>query len=110
MRSWEVLKSGRRELGEEDALNLNGFGGRILPPKLASFGGDIKILSTNQKQRQMNGTYYVVLSSYEYLSTGLRQYNLENTMDGFYIAPAFMDKEEVMRAMELRLHSIRTDK
>ncbi|KAF2296102.1 hypothetical protein GH714_036145 [Hevea brasiliensis] len=32
------------------------------------------------------------LSSYEYISAGLRQYNLDNNMDGFYIAPAFMDK------------------
>ncbi|KAJ0610839.1 Ribulose bisphosphate carboxylase/oxygenase activase 1 [Helianthus annuus] len=39
-----------------------------------------------------NGTHYAVLSSYEYLSAGLRQYNLDNYMDGFYIAPAFMDK------------------
>ncbi|XP_076958181.1 ribulose bisphosphate carboxylase/oxygenase activase 2, chloroplastic-like [Bidens hawaiensis] len=39
-----------------------------------------------------SGTHYPVLSSYEYLSAGLRQYNLDNTMDGFYIAPAFMDK------------------
>ncbi|KAI4385666.1 hypothetical protein MLD38_003663 [Melastoma candidum] len=38
------------------------------------------------------GTHYAVMSSYEYLSTGLRTYNLDNTMDGFYIAPAFMDK------------------
>ncbi|KAK4753504.1 hypothetical protein SAY87_001608 [Trapa incisa] len=38
------------------------------------------------------GTHYAVMSSYEYLSTGLRQYNLDNNMDGFYIAPAFMDK------------------
>ncbi|XP_057441919.1 ribulose bisphosphate carboxylase/oxygenase activase 2, chloroplastic [Lotus japonicus] len=38
------------------------------------------------------GTHYAVMSSYEYLSTGLRQYNFDNTMDGFYIAPAFMDK------------------
>ncbi|KAJ1400955.1 P-loop containing nucleoside triphosphate hydrolase [Sesbania bispinosa] len=47
------------------------------------------------------GTHYAVMSSYEYLSTGLRpghvmmiffRYNLDNTMDGFYIAPAFMDK------------------
>ncbi|XP_062092638.1 ribulose bisphosphate carboxylase/oxygenase activase, chloroplastic isoform X1 [Humulus lupulus] len=36
------------------------------------------------------GTHYAVLSSYEYLSTGLR--HLDNNMDGFYIAPAFMDK------------------
>ncbi|KAH6777665.1 rubisco activase [Perilla frutescens var. frutescens] len=38
------------------------------------------------------GTHDPVLSSYEYLSQGLRQYNLDNKMDGFYIAPAFMDK------------------
>ncbi|RVW49330.1 hypothetical protein VitviT2T_019282 [Vitis vinifera] len=38
------------------------------------------------------GTHYAVMSSYEYISTGLRQYNLDNNMDGFYIAPAFMDK------------------
>jgi hypothetical protein len=39
-----------------------------------------------------SGTHYAVMSSYEYISTGLRQYNFDNTMDGFYIAPAFMDK------------------
>ncbi|XP_050290573.1 ribulose bisphosphate carboxylase/oxygenase activase, chloroplastic-like [Quercus robur] len=38
------------------------------------------------------GTHHAILSSYEYISTGLRQYNLDNSMDGFYIAPAFMDK------------------
>ncbi|KAB1217833.1 ribulose bisphosphate carboxylase/oxygenase activase [Corynebacterium sp. MC-25] len=38
------------------------------------------------------GTHYAVMSSYEYISTGMRQYNLDNNMDGFYIAPAFMDK------------------
>lgn len=38
------------------------------------------------------GTHYAVMSSYEYLSTGLKQYNLDNNMDGFYIAPSFMDK------------------
>ncbi|XP_057953114.1 ribulose bisphosphate carboxylase/oxygenase activase, chloroplastic-like [Malania oleifera] len=37
------------------------------------------------------GTHHAVLSSYEYISTGLRQY-LDNNMDGFYIAPSFMDK------------------
>ncbi|PON68828.1 ATPase, AAA-type, core [Trema orientale] len=37
------------------------------------------------------GTHYAVMSSYEYLSTGLRQY-LDNKVDGLYIAPAFMDK------------------
>ncbi|CAL9767369.1 unnamed protein product [Musa acuminata subsp. burmannicoides] len=39
-----------------------------------------------------DGTHEAVMSSYEYISQGLRQYNLDNTMDGFYIAPAFMDK------------------
>ncbi|CAL5190015.1 unnamed protein product [Lathyrus oleraceus] len=39
-----------------------------------------------------SGTHYAVMSSYEYISTGLKQYNLDNMMDGFYIAPAFMDK------------------
>ncbi|WCJ19659.1 Ribulose bisphosphate carboxylase/oxygenase activase chloroplastic [Euphorbia peplus] len=38
------------------------------------------------------GTHYAVMSSYEYMSTGLRQYDFDNTMDGLYIAPAFMDK------------------
>ncbi|XP_057804048.1 ribulose bisphosphate carboxylase/oxygenase activase 2, chloroplastic-like [Salvia miltiorrhiza] len=38
------------------------------------------------------GTHDAVLSSYEYLSQGLREYNLDNKLDGFYIAPAFMDK------------------
>ncbi|XP_009787791.1 ribulose bisphosphate carboxylase/oxygenase activase 1, chloroplastic-like [Nicotiana tabacum] len=38
------------------------------------------------------GTHHAVLQSYEYISQGLRQYNLDNTLDGFYIAPAFMDK------------------
>lgn len=38
------------------------------------------------------GTHYAVLSSYEYLSTGLRKYDMDNTLDGLYIAPAFMDK------------------
>ncbi|KAL1348417.1 hypothetical protein HN51_024400 [Arachis hypogaea] len=37
------------------------------------------------------GTHYAVMSSYEYLSTGLKTY-MDNTKDGFYIAPAFMDK------------------
>ncbi|XP_020274358.1 ribulose bisphosphate carboxylase/oxygenase activase 2, chloroplastic-like isoform X2 [Asparagus officinalis] len=39
-----------------------------------------------------DGTHEAVLSSYEYISQGLRQYNFDNTMDGYYIAPAFMDK------------------
>ncbi|XP_039172732.1 ribulose bisphosphate carboxylase/oxygenase activase, chloroplastic [Eucalyptus grandis] len=38
------------------------------------------------------GTHYAVMSSYDYLSAGLRQLAFDNTMDGFYIAPAFMDK------------------
>ncbi|KAL5717289.1 AFG3 protein [Ranunculus cassubicifolius] len=38
------------------------------------------------------GTHDAIMSSYEYISTGLRQYNFDNTMGGFYIAPAFMDK------------------
>jgi hypothetical protein len=40
------------------------------------------------------GTHEAVLSSYEYLSQGLRRYNLQDntTVDGYYIAPAFMDK------------------
>ncbi|KAB2078660.1 hypothetical protein ERO13_A06G166200v2 [Gossypium hirsutum] len=44
-------------------------------------------------QAPMNdGTHYAVMSSYEYISQGLKTYNLDNNMDGFYIAPAFMDK------------------
>ncbi|MFQ6644040.1 hypothetical protein Gotur_018133 [Gossypium turneri] len=39
-----------------------------------------------------DGTHYAVMSSYEYISQGLKTYNLDNNMDGFYIAPAFMDK------------------
>lgn len=39
-----------------------------------------------------SGTHYAIMSSYEYISTGLKTYNLDNTMDGLYIAPAFMDK------------------
>ncbi|KAJ8533938.1 hypothetical protein K7X08_007262 [Anisodus acutangulus] len=38
------------------------------------------------------GTHHAIMNSYEYLSQGLRQYNLDNKLDGFYIAPAFMDK------------------
>ncbi|KAL9263976.1 Ribulose bisphosphate carboxylase/oxygenase activase 1, chloroplastic-like protein [Drosera capensis] len=38
------------------------------------------------------GTHDPIMSSYEYISTGLRQYQFDNTMDGKYIAPAFMDK------------------
>lgn len=40
-----------------------------------------------------SGTHYAVMSSYEYLSTGLKTYEgMDNLLDGFYIAPAFMDK------------------
>ncbi|KAK1647596.1 hypothetical protein QYE76_065401 [Lolium multiflorum] len=39
-----------------------------------------------------DGTHEAVLSSYEYISQGLRKYDFDNTMDGLYIAPAFMDK------------------
>ncbi|XP_038901355.1 ribulose bisphosphate carboxylase/oxygenase activase, chloroplastic isoform X5 [Benincasa hispida] len=38
------------------------------------------------------GTHNAVMSSYEYISAGLREYNFDNSVDGFYIAPAFMDK------------------
>ncbi|CAA2935754.1 ribulose bisphosphate carboxylase/oxygenase activase, chloroplastic [Olea europaea var. sylvestris] len=38
------------------------------------------------------GTHDAVLSSYEYVSQGLRTFNFDNTMSGYYIAPAFMDK------------------
>ncbi|KAL9428996.1 hypothetical protein AB3S75_030906 [Citrus x aurantiifolia] len=39
-----------------------------------------------------SGTHYAVMSSHDYISQGLRQYSLDNTLDGLYIAPAFMDK------------------
>ncbi|KAK9121261.1 hypothetical protein Syun_018878 [Stephania yunnanensis] len=39
-----------------------------------------------------DGTHFAVMSSYDYVSTALRQYAMDNTKDGFYIAPAFMDK------------------
>ncbi|PHT34735.1 Ribulose bisphosphate carboxylase/oxygenase activase, chloroplastic [Capsicum baccatum] len=38
------------------------------------------------------GTHHAIMNSYEYISQGLRQYNLDNKLDGLYIAPAFMDK------------------
>ncbi|KAL8050315.1 hypothetical protein ABFX02_06G075100 [Erythranthe guttata] len=38
------------------------------------------------------GTHDAVLNSYDYISQGLKQYDFDNTMSGFYIAPAFMDK------------------
>ncbi|KAG6534668.1 hypothetical protein ZIOFF_008571 [Zingiber officinale] len=39
-----------------------------------------------------DGTHIAVMFSQEYISQGLRQYSLDNTMGGYYIAPAFMDK------------------
>ncbi|XP_065028879.1 ribulose bisphosphate carboxylase/oxygenase activase 2, chloroplastic-like [Musa acuminata AAA Group] len=39
-----------------------------------------------------DGTHIPVMTSYEYISQGLRQYEFDNTKDGFYIAPSFMDK------------------
>lgn len=39
-----------------------------------------------------DGTHHAVLSSYEYLSTAQRTLQWDNTKDGYYIAPAFMDK------------------
>ncbi|XP_010255279.1 PREDICTED: ribulose bisphosphate carboxylase/oxygenase activase, chloroplastic-like isoform X2 [Nelumbo nucifera] len=39
-----------------------------------------------------SGTHYAVMSSYDYVSTALRQFAMDNIKDGFYIAPAFMDK------------------
>lgn len=39
-----------------------------------------------------SGTHHVVMSTYDYISTAQRTYSLDNMMDGFYIAPAFMDK------------------
>ncbi|WVZ56420.1 hypothetical protein U9M48_006956 [Paspalum notatum var. saurae] len=39
-----------------------------------------------------SGTHVPVMSSHEYISQGLRQYAFDNTVDGYYIAPAFMDK------------------
>ncbi|KAK1394222.1 Ribulose bisphosphate carboxylase/oxygenase activase [Heracleum sosnowskyi] len=38
------------------------------------------------------GTHDAIMSSYEYLSTAQKTYSMDNNMDGFYIAPAFMDK------------------
>ncbi|XP_061997456.1 ribulose bisphosphate carboxylase/oxygenase activase, chloroplastic [Rosa rugosa] len=39
-----------------------------------------------------DGTHMAIMSSYDYVSTGLRTYDMDNMKDGFYIAPAFMDK------------------
>ncbi|KAF0932745.1 hypothetical protein E2562_012086 [Oryza meyeriana var. granulata] len=38
------------------------------------------------------GTHVPVMSSHEYVSQGMRRYAFDNTVDGYYIAPAFMDK------------------
>ncbi|GMI69763.1 rubisco activase [Hibiscus trionum] len=38
------------------------------------------------------GTHHAIMTSYDYISQGLRTFNSDNTIDGFYIAPAFMDK------------------
>eukprot|EP00249_Psilotum_nudum_P017743 c26469_g1_i1 orf=360-1805(+) len=38
------------------------------------------------------GTQNPVMSSWEYISTGQRTYKFDNTVDGYYIAPAFMEK------------------
>ncbi|XP_024385321.1 ribulose bisphosphate carboxylase/oxygenase activase 2, chloroplastic [Physcomitrium patens] len=38
------------------------------------------------------GTQVVTMSSWDYVSTAQRTYNFDNTSDGLYIAPAFMDK------------------
>ncbi|KAL6907606.1 hypothetical protein ACP4OV_002645 [Aristida adscensionis] len=38
------------------------------------------------------GTHVAVMSSLEYTSHGLRQYASDSTVDGYYVAPAFMDK------------------
>nr|WP_235691511.1 ribulose bisphosphate carboxylase/oxygenase activase [Campylobacter coli] len=37
-----------------------------------------------------DGTHHAIMNSYDYISQGLR--TLDNMKDGFYIAPAFMDK------------------
>ncbi|XP_024521390.1 uncharacterized protein LOC9655422 isoform X2 [Selaginella moellendorffii] len=41
---------------------------------------------------QGGGTQTAVMSSLEYLNTAQRVYSMDNTIDGLYIAPAFMDK------------------
>nr|ACN94267.1 chloroplast ribulose-1,5-bisphosphate carboxylase/oxygenase activase [Coleus scutellarioides] len=39
------------------------------------------------------GTHDAIMNSYEYISQGQKTYDhLDNTLDGLYIAPAFMDK------------------
>lgn len=39
-----------------------------------------------------DGTATAIMSSYDYVSQGQRTLNWDNTMDGYYIAPSFMDK------------------
>lgn len=39
-----------------------------------------------------SGTHTAIMSSYDYFSAGIRRYNMDNNLDGLYIAPAFMDK------------------
>ncbi|PRQ59246.1 Ribulose bisphosphate carboxylase/oxygenase activase [Rosa chinensis] len=39
-----------------------------------------------------DGTHLAIMSSYDYVSAGLRTYDMDNMKDGLYIAPAFMDK------------------
>ncbi|CAN0926538.1 Ribulose bisphosphate carboxylase/oxygenase activase 2, chloroplastic [Linum grandiflorum] len=39
-----------------------------------------------------SGTHHAVMTSYDYISHGLRQFDMDNSIDGLYIAPAFMDK------------------
>eukprot|EP00897_Mesotaenium_endlicherianum_P004656 jgi/Mesen1/4218/ME000219S03345 len=38
------------------------------------------------------GTQNAMLSSYDYISQGLKDLKMDNMKDGYYIAPAFMDK------------------
>ncbi|KAI5072028.1 hypothetical protein GOP47_0012134 [Adiantum capillus-veneris] len=38
------------------------------------------------------GTQHAVMSSYDYISQGQRMFSMDNMKDGYYIAPAFMDK------------------
>jgi len=38
------------------------------------------------------GTQTPIMSSYDYISTAQRTFNMDNIKDGLYIAPAFMDK------------------
>ncbi|MBT2983570.1 hypothetical protein PN44_18255, partial [Vibrio anguillarum] len=38
------------------------------------------------------GTHHAIMNSYEYVSQALKTYQMDNKLDGFYIAPSFMDK------------------